>query len=213
MSAPATPTVATLTARPLPDPPALRERVLQASRELLAEGGPAALSMREVARRSGVTHQAPYHHFPDKESIVAQLVTQGFEELAARMARANDLAAPEGAQGKRAQLRAAAEAYLGFALENPAVFRLMFRPEMCQAARFPQAREAAERARAELQRLVRTVHDGTFDEALASLHWAHVHGLACLALDGPLEHCVPTEAERRDHLRAATEHFVRMVLR
>jgi hypothetical protein len=107
---------------------------------------------------------------------------------------------------------AAAEAYLGFALENPAVFRLMFRPELCQAARFPQAREAAERARAELQRLVRTVHDGDFDEALASLHWAHVHGLACLALDGPLEHCVPTEAERRAHLQQATEHFVRMVL-
>ena len=206
-------TMSAAAARHLNDPPALRERVLQASRELLAEGGPAALSMREVARRSGVTHQAPYHHFPDKESIVAELVTQGFEELAARMARANDLAAPQGPGGQRAALLAAAEAYRGFALANPAVFRLMFRPELCQAARFPQAREAAERARAELQRLVRTVHDGDFDEALASLHWAHVHGLACLALDGPLEHCVPTQAERRAHLQAATEHFVRMVLR
>ncbi|MEN9416434.1 MAG: hypothetical protein RI988_54 [Pseudomonadota bacterium] len=195
------------------DPPALRERVLQASRELLAEGGPAALSMREVARRSGVTHQAPYHHFPDKESIVAELVTQGFEELAARLARANDLAVPPGQDGKRTMLMAAAQAYLDFALENPAVFRLMFRPELCHAARFPQAREAGERARAELQRLVRTVHDGAFDEALASLHWAHVHGLACLALDGPLEDCVPTEVERRAHLHAASEHFVRMVLR
>lgn len=199
--------------RDLRDPPALRERVLQASRELLAEGGPAALSMREVARRSGVTHQAPYHHFPDKESIVAELVTQGFEELAARMARANDLAVPAGTEGKRAMLRAAAEAYLGFALDHPAVFRLMFRPELCHAARFPQAREAGERARAELHRLVHSVHDGQGDEALASLHWAHVHGLACLALDGPLEHCVPTEAERREHLCAVTEHFVQMAIR
>ncbi len=190
----------------------LRDRVLQASRELLADGGLAALSMREVARRSGVTHQAPYHHFPDKESIVAELVTRGFEELAARMARANDLSPAEGAAGKRATLLAAAEAYLDFALDNPGVFRLMFRPELCEAARFPKARDAAERAHAELRRLVCTVHDGAYDEALASLYWAHVHGLACLALDGPLEHRMPAPAERRAHLRQATEHFVRMVL-
>lgn len=190
-------------------PPALRERVLQASRELLAEGGPATLSMREVARRSGVTHQAPYHHFPDKASILAELVTQGFEELQARLARANDLAVQ---RGKREALRAAAEAYVGFALDHSAVFRLMFRPELCEMARFPRAVESAERARAELQRLVRTVHDGAYDEALASLYWAHVHGLACLALDGPLEHCVPTLEARREHLREATEHFVRLML-
>ncbi|MFZ4650690.1 MAG: TetR/AcrR family transcriptional regulator [Rubrivivax sp.] len=192
--------------------PALRERVLQASRELLAEGGPAALSMREVARRSGVTHQAPYHHFPDKASIVAELVTQGFEELAGRLSLAHGPAVPGGREARRATLRAAAEAYLGFALDHPAVFRLMFRPELCESARFPQAREAAERARGELHRLVCTVHGSAADESLASLHWAHVHGLACLSLDGPLEHCMPAEAERRAHLRAATEHFVRMVL-
>jgi AcrR family transcriptional regulator len=195
--------------RELPEPPALRERVLQVSRELLAEGGLAALSMREVARRSGVTHQAPYHHFPDKESIVAELVTQGFVELAARLGQANDLAAP---QGRRATLLAAAEAYLGYAMEQPGVFRLMFRPELCEAARFPQACEAAERAHAELQRLVRTIHGGAYDEALASLHWAHVHGLACLVLDGPLEQRVGAEAERRAHLREVTERFATMVL-
>jgi AcrR family transcriptional regulator len=193
-------------------PPTLRERVLQASRELLAEGGPATLSMREVARRSGVTHQAPYHHFPDKAAILAELVIQGFEELQVRLARANDLASQRGERGKREALRAAAEAYVGFALDHPAVFRLMFRPELCEMTRFPRAVEAAERARAELQRLVRTVHDGAYDEALASLYWAHVHGLACLALDGPLEHCVPTRETLQEHLREATEHFVRVML-
>ena len=192
-----------------PEPPALRERVLQVSRELLAEGGLAALSMREVARRSGVTHQAPYHHFPDKESIVAELVTQGFVELATRLACANDLAAPH---GRRATLHAAAEAYLAFALEQPAVFRLMFRPELCQATRFPQACEAADRAHAQLQRLVRTIHDGAYDETLASLYWAYVHGLACLVLDGPLEQIVGGETERHAHLRAVTERFAGMVL-
>jgi len=192
-----------------PAPPALRERVLQVSHDLLTEGGLAALSMREVARRSGVTHQAPYHHFPDKESIVAELVARAFDELAARLARANDLATPS---GRRATLLAAAEAYLGFAMEQPAVFRLMFRPELCESARFPQAREAADRAHAELQRLVRTVHGGAYDEALASLHWAQVHGLACLALDGPLDMRVGGETQRLAHLREVTERFATLVL-
>ena len=190
-------------------PSTLRARVLETSRELLASGGLAALSMREVARRAGVTHQAPYHHFPDKESIVAELVTEGFEELARRMALANDAAA-EG--GKSEVLRRAAEAYLGFALEHPAVFRVMFRPELCDAARFPRALAAAEGARAECERLVRIVHDGRFSQALASMHWAHVHGLACLVLDGPLGAELPTEETRRAHLMEASAHFAALVV-
>lgn len=189
-------------------PPHLRERVLETSRELLAEGGLAALSMREVARRAGVTHQAPYHHFPDKESIVAELVTEGFEELGRRLHGAIDAAC---AGGKSEVLRGAAEAYLGFALEHPAVFRVMFRPELCDPARFPRARAAAENARAACERLVRIVHDGRFSSALASMHWAHVHGLACLVLDGPLGAELPTEAARRAHLAEASAHFIHMV--
>ena len=165
--------------------------------------------MREVARRAGVTHQAPYHHFPDKESIVAELVTEGFEVLARRMALANDAAA-EG--GKPEVLRRAAEAYLGFALEHPAVFRVMFRPELCDAARFPRALAAAEGARAECERLVRIVHDGHFSQALASMHWAHVHGLACLVLDGPLGAELPTEETRRAHLMEASAQFAALVV-
>jgi len=189
-------------------PPHLRERVLETSRELLAEGGLAALSMREVARRAGVTHQAPYHHFPDKESIVAELVTEGFEELGRRLHGAVDAACTG---GKAEVLRGAAEAYLGFALEHPAVFRVMFRPELCDPARFPRARAAAENARAACERLVRIVHDGRFSPALASMHWAHVHGLACLVLDGPLGAELPTEAARRAHLTEASAHFIHMV--
>ena len=189
-------------------PPNLRERVLETSRELLAEGGLSALSMREVARRAGVTHQAPYHHFPDKESIVAELVTEGFEELARRLDEAIEAAC---AGGKSEVLRCAAEAYLGFALEHPAVFRVMFRPELCDPARFPRARAAAENARAGCERLVRIVHDGRFSPALASMHWAHVHGLACLVLDGPLGAELPTEEARRAHLTEASAHFTHMV--
>ena len=70
----------------------LRQRILNTSELLLEENGVAALSMREVARRAGVTHQAPYHHFADRESILAELVAQGFDELSRRLARAAKLA-------------------------------------------------------------------------------------------------------------------------
>lgn len=213
MHAPAYPTSAqTLNS---PHPPSavvhasLRQRVLDTSLELLESGGLSALSMREVARRAGVTHQAPYHHFADKESIVAELVAEGFEELVRRMASANDAAA---SGGKLEVLRQAAEAYLGFALENPALFRVMFRPEMCDAARFARAQAAAQRAKAECERMVRIVHDGHFSPALASVHWAHVHGLACLVLDGPLGLELPTEQARRAHLTEASAHFAALML-
>jgi NAD(P)H-flavin reductase len=88
----------------------------------------------------------------------------------------------------------------------------MFRPELCDSARFPRAVAAAERARAQCERLVRIVHDGRFSPALASMHWAHVHGLACLVLDGPLGAELPTEETRRAHLMEASAQFAALVV-
>ena len=76
----------------------LRAELLRTSRSLLDEGGTAALSMREVARRAGCTHQAPYHYFADRESILAALVAEGFDELADRLRAANDSATVTGAR-------------------------------------------------------------------------------------------------------------------
>ena len=70
-----------------PPQPDLRQRILDTSEQLLEETGVTALSMREVARRAGVTHQAPYHHFADRESILAELVARGFDQRARRLAR------------------------------------------------------------------------------------------------------------------------------
>ena len=59
----------------------LKYKILKASLDLLEEGDVSALSMREVARRAGVSHQAPYHYFADREAILAELVRDGFERL------------------------------------------------------------------------------------------------------------------------------------
>lgn len=188
----------------------LRQRILETSRALLDEEGLAALSLREVARRAGVTHQAPYHHFADREAILAELVTEGFDTLAGRLTAANDRATSE---GLRSALLASFEAYVGFALAHPGVFRIMFRPEVCDPQRFAQARAAGERAHAELARLVTILNAGAHDEVLASLLWAHVHGLACLLLDGPLGPSLASEVARAAHMRAVAERFAKLLLR
>jgi AcrR family transcriptional regulator len=189
-----------------PPAPDLRQRILDAAADLLREEGVAALSMREVARRAGVTHQAPYHHFADRESILAELVTGGFSMLADRLARANDGAARH---GPRRVLYDAGHAYVDFALEQPGRFRIMFRPELCDPTRFPAAAEAGDRAHTELMRMVTIVH-GAPDEALATLHWSQVHGLASLMVDGGLADKMPSASARRAHVDAVLQAYATM---
>jgi len=209
MSAPMTkPRTASSPGRPpkkaAPPPADLRLRILDTAEALIEQDGLAALSMREVARRTGVTHQAPYHHFADRETILASLVARGFDLLTQRMRLANDRA---GKLGRRAGLQAAGEAYVGFAIDHPGVFRIMFRPELCDATRFPEAMEASLRAYDELARLVRLMHRGEYSESLANTYWAQVHGLAMLIVDGPIGREVASLKGRRARMRQSIAHF------
>ena len=161
----------------------LRSELLRTSRELLDESGPSALSMREVARRTGCTHQAPYHYFANREAILAALVCEGFDELADRLAVAHE---GLGDADLHAVLVASGNAYVEFALRHPGGFRVMFRPDVCDPERFPEVVQAGDRARRELARLAKAVMgDGVQVEAEV-LIWSGVHGLASLLLDGPL---------------------------
>lgn len=194
------------TRRTAAEPVDLRQRILDTSRALLDEEGAGALSMREVARRAGVTHQAPYHHFTDRESILAELVCQGFDQLAQRLAQAR-----ERSLGAEAVLTACGAAYVVFALDHPGVFRIMFRQDLCDSGRFPEAVAAGRRAYAELLAMVSAAH-GAADDTLAALHWAQVHGLAGLLLDGPLGQQLPGRRERLAFVRDALARHARLSL-
>lgn len=185
-----------------PEPADLRQRILDGAEALLEAEGLGALSLREVARRAGVTHQAPYHHFADRETILAELVTRGFDELARRLARAND---QEGS--RREAVYESGLAYVGFALDHPGIFRIMFRPEVCDAGRFPAAQQAGDRAHAELHRMVQRLHGREASPVLASVYWAQVHGLACLLVDGPIGQQLKGARERRAHAREVLAAF------
>src|SRR6202045_4216685 len=98
----------------------LRTACVSAALELLEEGGATALSLRAVARRAGVSPAAPYRHYADREALVSAVAALGYRELAERLAAAHrSPSTPE-------QLASVATAYVQFALERPALFRIMF---------------------------------------------------------------------------------------
>ena len=165
----------------------LRRTLLDASLDLIEAEGLGALSLREVARRAGVTHQAPYHHFANKGAVIAALVEEGFTLLRNEMLRRRDRAAP----GAAARLAAIGVGYVGFALEHPAHFRVMFRPELSSAIAERRHGEVATEAYRLLEESVAAcVSEGLASRAdektLVLLSWSLVHGLAALWLDGPL---------------------------
>ncbi len=160
----------------------LRERLLEASLALVAEGGIAALSMREVSRRAGVTHGAPYHYFPDRGSILAALAEDGFRALGHQLRTATVTGTP------RERFEACGRAYVQFAIENRARFAIMFRPELWGGAKHPELDAAAAASFAVLVEIVAAGpwggHPAMHDFVVAT--WSTAHGLASLLLDGPL---------------------------
>jgi AcrR family transcriptional regulator len=170
------------------EPGDLRQRILQASVELIEDEGLAKLSMREVARRAGVTHQAPYHYFADREAILGEIAEQGFRMLTERVER--DVIRTEH-RSVAQRISAMARAYVEFACAQPAHFRIMFRPELVNMERCPGADAQGDVA---FSTVTRVVHEAVqaglpavpSEAALVAMLWSFAHGLACLVLDGPL---------------------------
>lgn len=161
-----------------------RERVLQAALEVLEQDGLRALSMRDVARRAGVSHQAPYHHFPNREAILAALVEDGFRLLG------RDVAAATGHDAVT-RLLAAGRAYVQFALTHRAHFALMFRPDVVDLRRHAEALVEGQRVFTQLEGLVADlVHEGVVHQAqqagMLAVVWAFIHGLSRLVADQSL---------------------------
>jgi AcrR family transcriptional regulator len=157
----------------------LAAALLGAALDLLEEKGETALSLRAVARRAGVSPAAPYRHYEDREALTSAVAAVGYRELAERLAAAHPApSTPE-------QLTAVAVAYVRFALERPALFRVMF-SEPCD--RDNDERVAAIAAvKLYLEEVIARCFPGSDPEALAPAIWALVHGLAFLFLDGKLD--------------------------
>jgi AcrR family transcriptional regulator len=160
--------------------------LLEAASQLLEKDGPPGVGLRAAARLAGVSHNAPYRHFESRESILAALAARGLLELRDRMR-----VAARGHRDAPHALAAIAETYVSLAAERPHLFRLMFGQEVADKVRYPAVREAGLEA---YQVLVDAIAAGQATGAirpgdpveLALGHWAIVHGVASLLVDGML---------------------------
>src|ERR1039457_3061999 len=126
----------------------LKPALLRAAVALIAEVGPAAFTLREVARRAGISHNAPYRHFREKDELLAAVATEGFERLADALGKP----APE-KRGKRSRhpapelrrFQASGIAYVRFALSSPEHLFVMFDWPLAPD-RYPELSVAAKRA-------------------------------------------------------------------
>jgi len=168
----------------------LKEALVEAAAAIVRTKGLDALTLREVARRTGVSPAAPYRHFPDRRALVAAVAERGFERMQVAMMEGMKSA------GGRAGFKQVALAYVSFGLTNPAEYRVMFGPEMADTRDFPSLRETS-----------RGVLGGTA-EAVSQLQkagligpgepwliavalWSTLHGLVMLMLDGQTEGVAP----------------------
>jgi AcrR family transcriptional regulator len=153
----------------------LRNALLDAARALLEEESLAGLSLRAVARRAGVSHAAPYRHFPNHEALLVELAVEGFRELRGEILAA---AGQKGAESDR--IAKIGAAYMRFAARRPALARLMFGPQLPNRERYLELGEAADMIGTEIGAALH-------DPALGLAVWAAVHGLAMLILENVID--------------------------
>lgn len=173
----------------------LREALLEAAESLLREEGLGGLTLRACARRAGVSHAAPKHHFPDVSTLLSEVAARGFDRLTEALVAAREAAG--GDPGRR--FTAAARTYVTFARRHPAHFRLMFRSDgldpcnrtlaAASARAFAELTGTITRLRGEPDvapaELAERVQDAALMEDVL-LGWSHVHGYAQLLLEGQL---------------------------
>lgn len=164
----------------------LRRALVETASAMLREDKGWQFTLREVARRAGVSHAAPYKHFPDKASLLLELALRGFDQLGQEM----KTAITPRPRSARKELLAAADAYIAFGVNNPSLYRLMFSTD----AGDPHVAHLSERALAALgvvqDMLARGQQSGAFKRrplpGQAAACWAQVHGITMLSIEGLL---------------------------
>ncbi|HEX4178457.1 MAG TPA: TetR family transcriptional regulator [Rhizomicrobium sp.] len=169
----------------------LRNGLLEAARTILEEESLAALTLRAVARKAGVSHAAPYRHFPNHEALLVELSIEGFDELRDSLIEASK------AQGSESdRIATIGAAYMRFVAHRPALARLMFGGQLPNRDQFPQLGLKADSIGQE-------IGNALHDSALGLAVWSAVHGLAMLVLENVIDlgqrrsglHVLPTRAE------------------
>jgi AcrR family transcriptional regulator len=190
----------------------LRRALIDAAFELAREGGPDAIVVREASRRLGVSHNAAYRHFPDRESLLEAVGERARAELALLMAQliAETDPGDESLEAARARLAATGRAYVQFAITEPGLFRTGFHtgpgqapPGHAAAGPVDAAGDSDEREPGPFELLRRALDDLERAGGIAPgarpyaehVAWSGVHGFSTLSLEGPLRELTDTERD------------------
>ncbi len=163
----------------------LRDALVESALAMLEEGGVEAVTLRGVARRTGVSQAAPYSHFRNKEALLGAVATVGFARLSERMN-----ASIEGLEAAAERIVALGCCYVRFATDHPGLFRLMFGRAVCQRfAEDETLRRTADESYVPISRAIGDqIGDASGDSPdthLATVAaWSLVHGLSSLVLEG-----------------------------
>ncbi|MGI5459506.1 TetR/AcrR family transcriptional regulator [Streptomyces sp. CA-249302] len=160
----------------------LRTRLVDVGVELVAREGAQALTLREIARRAGVSHGAPRRYFPTHLELLSAIARRGFAQLGERVTAAvgDDTAPP------REQLATLADVYLRFALDNPGMYELMFRHDLLESGHL-RLRDTSLPLFGRLVELVGRVRPDVDARLVAGALWANLHGIAQLWAWGSLQ--------------------------
>jgi AcrR family transcriptional regulator len=159
----------------------LRNALISIALELLAEEGLHALSLRKIAQKAGVSHNAPYMHFADKEAVLVAIAEEGFRLLAIEV----ESAISQAGSSTREQLTVASQAYVRFALEHPDRVQVMFRP--VDEDKHPSLVKTSQASLNQLFELVKSGQEkGELNagdtQAITKAIWAMAHGIAAISI-------------------------------
>lgn len=164
----------------------LRQSLQQAAVEIIRSGGIEALSMRKLADKVGVSRSAPYHHFADKHELLCAIAEQGFALQGQAVANQ-----PEVDQSIRRQMSQFVNAYVGWAVDHPEYYNLMFGGDIWKSGEVPETFKSHSHRyfRTYVERVESWRQRGMIDSTVeplrfAQVSWSTIHGLARLIIDG-----------------------------
>jgi AcrR family transcriptional regulator len=190
----------------------LKNALIQAGVKILSKEGAAGLSLRKVAQRAGVSHNAPYSHFPDKQSLIAAISTEGFRQLYEEL----DAAVSSYPKDPRRQLREGAWAYVQFAMTHTDTFKIMFSGMLEKEKEYPAFVEISHKTFERVVDVVRACQGAgllrsarsTPPEMTAVAVWGQIHGIISLMLEGQISHTLLDRFELRDIVLFAIDQII-----
>lgn len=190
----------------------LKKALIKAGVEILSKEGVAGLSLRKVAQRAGVSHNAPYSHFPDKQSLIAAISTEGFKQLFDEF----DTAVSSYPRDPKRQLQEGAWAYVQFAMNHTDTFKIMFSGVLEKEKEYPAFVEISHKTFERVVDVVRACQGAGLlrsaraipPEMTAVAVWGQIHGIISLLLEGQISHTVLDRFDIRDIVLFALDQIL-----